>query len=123
MNKQTSDKLDERDQKIIKLVRSLARGISPILFLVMITMTIGQGGMDRLMTMTGKETISLMAILVMFFGMVWAYTHEIAAGILIILAYVVLAITLGKAIPGAEYPIFFFNGILYLYVGFMERRR
>ncbi len=113
-----SDQNQVRDEKIVKMIRALARGIGPILFLVLITSVISQGGMDRLMTLTGRETITLVCILVMFFGMLWSYTHEIAGGVLIIAAYIALAINLGSILPGAVYPIFLVTGILHLYTGF-----
>ena len=122
MNTEKSKKsLDlERDEKVVKIVRTLARGIGPLLFLVMITLAIGQGGLSRLMSLTGTETIALVCILTMFVGILWSFTHEIAAGILIILGYIVLAFTIGKVIPGTIYPVFFIIGVLHIYCGVME---
>ena len=116
-NKKTVDL--EHDEKIVKIVRTLARSIGPILFIVMLTLAIGQGGMDRLMNLTGAETIAFVCIITMFFGILWSYTHEIAAGILIMLGYIVLAFTVGNIIPGTIYPIFFVVGALHVYCGVM----
>ena len=110
----------EGDEKIVKIVRTLARSIGPILFLVMLTLAIGQGGMDRLISLTGTETICFICILTMFFGILWTYTHEIAGGILIIVGYIVLAIVMKSPIPGTVYPIFFILGCLHIYCGLME---
>ena len=110
----------EQDEKIVKLVRILARGIGVLLFLVMLISAIGQGGLDRLISLNGTETISFVCILTMFFGIIWANQKEIAGGILMIVAYIVLAINLGSMIPNPIYPIFFFTGVLHIYAGVME---
>ena len=110
----------EQDEKTVKIVRILARGIGPILFIVMLVSAIGQGGIDSLINLTGTEMISFVCILTMFFGIIWAFQNEIAGGILIILAYIVLAVLEGRLIPGVVYPIFFLTGVLHLYVGLME---
>lgn len=114
------EKQMEQDEKIIKLVRILARGIGVILFLVMLIGAIGQGGLDRLINLNGTETISFICILTMFFGIIWANQKEIAGGILIIVGYIILAINLGSLIPDAIIPIFFFTGVLHIYAGVME---
>ncbi len=111
----------ERDEKTLKLVRTLVRSMGPLLFLVMLTLAIGQGGLDRLVNLTGAETIIFVCILTMFFGILWSYTHEIAGGSLIIVAYFAMAITTGKIIPGTVYPIFFIIGILHIYCALLEK--
>ena len=110
----------EKDEKIIKLIRILTRGTGPILFLVMLTLAIGQGGMDRLINLTLEETIIIVGIMCMFFGIVWAYQNEIAGGIIIVLAYVIVAILQGKIFPNSVMPIFLIIGILNIYLGLME---
>ncbi len=110
----------EQDEKILKLVRIMSRGIGVLLFLVMLIGAIGQGGLDRLISLNGTETISFVCILTMFFGIIWANQKEIAGGILIIVAYIVLAINLGSVAPDAIIPIFFFTGILHIYAGMTE---
>lgn len=117
-DKKTADL--EHDEKIVKIVRTVARSIGPLLFIVMLTLAIGQGGMNRLMNLTGAETIAFVSIITMFFGILWSYTHEIAAGILIMLGYAVLAFTVGNIIPGTIYPIFFITGALHVYCGVMD---
>lgn len=120
MSSKDKDKQLEKDEKVVKLVRTVARGIGPLLFLVMLISTIGQGGLDALINLTGTETITFVCVITMFFGIIWAYQKETAGGVLIIVAYIVMAFNTGSAIPGAVYPIFFFTGILNIYVGLME---
>lgn len=110
----------EKDEKVVKLVRLLARGIGPLLFLVLLISAISQGGIDRLINLTGTETISFVCIVTMLFGIIWTYQNEIAGGILIILAYLVMCMNMGSFIPGALFPIFLFTGILHIYAGLME---
>ncbi|MEA1877985.1 MAG: hypothetical protein U9N86_14105 [Bacteroidota bacterium] len=120
MKTEKEDKQLKQDEKILQLVRILARGIGVILFLVMLINAIGQGGLDRLINLNGTETISFVCILTMFFGIIWANQKEIASGILIIVSYIVLAINSGSVIPDAIIPIFFFTGVLHIYAGVME---
>lgn len=120
MKTERKDKQLEQDEKILKLVRILARGIGVILFLVMLINAIDQGGLDRLINLNGTETISFVCILTMFFGIIWANQKEIAGGILIIVGYIILGINLGSLIPDAIIPIFFFTGVLHIYAGVME---
>ena len=116
----------ERDEKVLKLVRIITRGAAPVLLLLMIALAIGQGGMDRLIHLTFEEGLILGGIVCMFFGMVWAYQNEIAGGIIIVLVYIIVALTYGKLFPNAFLPIFLIIGILNIYLGIMEtllRRR
>ncbi|MCK5820263.1 MAG: hypothetical protein KAH17_00185 [Bacteroidales bacterium] len=118
-----SQKQSEQDEKILKLVRILARGIGILLFLIMLINAIGQGGIDRLISLNGTETISFVCILTMFFGIIWANQKEIAGGILIIVSYIVFAINIGSIIPDAVIPIFFFTGILHIYAGLIDLKQ
>lgn len=122
MNSEDTDQIKhlEQDEKIIKLIRIIARGIGPILFLIMLVFAVGQGGIDRLISLTGIESLVFVGILTMFFGIIWAYQNEIAGGILIVIVYIVLAIIQGSFIPNAIFPIFLITGILHIYVGVME---
>jgi len=121
MNKvNNKEEFPERDEKILKLVRIITRGSAPVLLLLMIAVAIGQGGMDRLIHLSFEEGLILGGILCMFFGMVWAYQNEIAGGIIIVLVYIIVAITYGKLFPNAYLPIFLIIGILNIYLGIME---
>ncbi len=111
---------ESRDEKMIRIIRGLANGIGVILFLVMLITAFEMGGLDKLISLNGKETITFVCILTMFFGIVWAHQKEIAGAILIIIAYIVLAINLGRIFPDAIVPIFLFVGILHLYAGIMS---
>lgn len=113
----------ELDEKILKLIRIITRGSGPILFLVLLTIAIGQGGLDRLMSMNLEETVIVGGIFCMFFGMIWAYQNEIAGGIIIVLVYIVVAIIYGKLFPNAILPVFLIIGILNIYLGVMETKR
>ena len=110
----------EQDEKLVNLIRIIARGIGPVLFLIMLVFAVGQGGIDKLISLTGTESMIFVGILTMFFGIIWAYQNEIAGGILIVIVYIVLAIIQGSFIPNAIFPIFFITGILHIYVGVME---
>ena len=110
----------DKEEKLIKLIKALANGVGLIMFIVLLISAIQQGGLDRLINLNGKETVSFVCILTMFFGIVWAHQKEIAGGILIIVAYIVMAITMGKIFPDAVLPIFLIVGILHLYAGIME---
>lgn len=107
-----------QEDKALEIVRILAKGIGPLLFLVLLISAISQGGMDRLIHLNGQETISFVCIATMFFGIIWALHNEIAGGILIVVTYVVLALNMGSIFPGKVLPIFLFVGILHLYAGF-----
>jgi hypothetical protein len=120
MDTQDTEPRESRDEKMIRIIRGLANGIGVILFLVMLISAFEMGGLDRLISLNGKETITFVCILTMFFGIVWAHQKEIAGAILIIIAYIVLAINLGKFFPDAIVPIFLFVGILHLYAGIMS---
>ncbi len=120
MDTQDTEPRESRDEKMIRIIRGLANGIGVILFLVMLITAFEMGGLDRLISLNGKETITFVCILTMFFGIVWAHQKEIAGAILIIIAYIVLAINLGKFFPDAIVPIFLFVGILHLYAGIMS---
>ncbi len=120
MDTQDTEPRESRDEKMIRIIRGLANGIGVILFLVMLITAFEMGGLDRLISLDGKETITFVCILTMFFGIVWAHQKEIAGAILIIIAYIVLAINLGKFFPDAIVPIFLFVGILHLYAGIMS---
>lgn len=109
--------LTELEEKTIKLVRALANGIGIILFMLLLVYAIQQGGLDRLISLNGQETISFVCILVMFFGMIWSLQKSLAAGILIMVTYVVLAINLGTPVPDPVLPMFFLVGALHLYLG------
>ncbi len=110
----------EQDEKIVKIVKTVANGIGPILFLVMLIGAIGQGGIDRLINLTGSEAMIFVGILTMFFGIIWAYQNEIAGGIVVVVVYIVLAIIQGSFIPNAVFPIFLITGVFHIYVGVME---
>lgn len=114
------DKQLARDEKILQLARTVARGIGPVLFLVMILSAVGQGGLDRLLSMTTEETLIFGGVLCMFFGIVWAYQNEIAGGIVIIIVYIFVAILNGKIFPNMIFPIFLITGVLNIYIGVME---
>jgi hypothetical protein len=121
MTNQTRDEKNlEQDEKMLKLVKGITRGISPILFMVMLLMSIGQGGLDRLISMTLEESFIFFGIIIMFFGIVWSYQNEIAGGIVVIVFYVILAIIHGKIFPSPILPIFLIIGVLNIYVGLME---
>ena len=113
-------KMLDQDEKIVKLVRIVVRAIGPILFLIMLPSAISQGGLDRLINLSGEETITFVGILTMFFGIIWAYQNEIAGGIVIVIVYIVMAMLLGSLFPNAIYPIFLIVGILNIYLGVME---
>lgn len=115
--KNNKKELTELEEKTIKLVRALANGVGIILFMLLLINAIQQGGLDRLISLNGKETISFVCILVMFFGMVWSTQKALAAGILIIVTYIVLAINLGTPVPDPVLPMFFLVGALHLYLG------
>ena len=120
MTKEQEDKHLARDEKILQLARTVARGIGPVLFLVMLLSAIGQGGLDRLISMNTEETLIFGGVLCMFFGIVWAYQNEIAGGIVIILVYIFVAILNGKVFPNMIFPIFLITGVLNIYIGIME---
>jgi uncharacterized membrane protein YqjE len=109
--------LTEQQEKTIKLIRALSNGISIILFFLMLISAIQMGGLDRLIRLTGAETITFVCVLVMFFGIVWSMQKPLAGGILIILTYVVMSINLGTPFPDAVMPMFFFLGVLNIYLG------
>ena len=113
------DKRLERDEKILKMAKIISRAIGPLLFFVLLTSAIGQGGLDRLLTMTAKESFVFFGIIGMFFGIVWAYQNEIAGGIVIIVIYIAIAIIQGKFLPNPVMPIFLITGVLNIYVGVM----
>lgn len=117
---QDKEKQLEQDEKLVKLIRVIARGIGPVLFIVMLVLAIGQGGIDRLIALNGSETIIFVGVISMFFGIFWAYQNEIAGGVLIVVAYIVICLVQGSLIPNAIYPIFLVTGLLYIYVGVME---
>ena len=121
MTNTTSDeKRQELDEKLLKLIKVITRGMGPILFMVMLLMSIGQGGLDRLISMNLEETFIFVGILCMFFGIVWSYQNEIAGGILVIVFYIILVIIQGKLFPSPILPIFLIIGVLNIYVGLME---
>ncbi len=119
-NKTRDEKNLEQDEKMLKLIKGITRGVSPILFMVMLLMSVGQGGLDRLISMTLEESFIFFGILIMFFGIVWSYQNEIAGGIVVIVFYVILAIIHGKIFPSPILPIFLIIGILNIYVGLMS---
>ncbi len=119
-NNTKDEKHFEQDEKLLKLIKGIVRGVSPILFLVMLLMSIGQGGLDRLISMTLDESIIFFGIICMFFGIVWSYQNEIAGGIVIILFYVIIAIVHGKIFPSPILPLFLIIGVLNIYAGLME---
>lgn len=123
MTKPESDeKRQEIDEKLLKLIKGITRAMGPILFMVMLLMSVGQGGLDKLIGMTLEETFIFVGILCMFFGIVWAYQNEIAGGIVVIVFYVILAIIQGKLFPSPILPIFLITGVLNIYVGIMEKK-
>jgi hypothetical protein len=113
----------DKEEKILKLIRSLANGVGVILFIVMLIVAFEQGGLERLIDIDGRETITFVCVLTMFFGIIWAHSKEIAGGILIVVAYIVMAINMGKLFPDAILPIFLVVGLLHLYVGFVSFKR
>ena len=114
------DKQLARDEKILQLARTVARGIGPVLFLVMVLSAVGQGGLDRLISMNTEETLIFGGVLCMFFGIVWAYQNEIAGGIVIIVVYIFVAIISGKVFPNMIFPLFLITGVLNIYIGIMD---
>jgi len=110
----------EKELKIIKLIKALANGVGVILFIVMLVSAIQQGGLDRLINLNGHDTVIFVSVLTMFFGIIWAHQKGIAGGIVIVLAYIVMAITMGKIFPDAVLPAFLIIGILHIYAGLME---
>lgn len=112
----------EKELKIIKLIKTLANGVGVILFIVMLVSAIQQGGIERLISLNGHDTVIFISVLTMFFGIVWAHQKEIAGGIVIVLAYLVMAITMGKIFPDSVLPVFLIVGILHIYAGLMEGR-
>ena len=64
-NNTKDEKHFEQDEKLLKLIKGIVRGVSPILFLVMLLMSIGQGGLDRLISMTLDESIIFFGIICM----------------------------------------------------------
>ena len=114
------EKRKELDEKLLKIVKIISRGMGPILFMVMITMALGQGGLDRLISMTMEESLIFVGILGMFFGIVWSYQNEIAGGIVVVLIYLGLVIIMGKIFPNPVLPIFLIIGVLNIYVGITE---
>lgn len=121
-NQDKTDKV-EKEEKILKLIRSLANGVGVILFIVMLIMAFEQGGLERLISLNGRDTVTFVCVLTMFFGIIWAHSKEIAGGILIIAAYIVMAINMGKLFPDAVLPIFLVVGLLHLYVGIVSFRK
>lgn len=119
MTSEEKQKQQEKEAKLMKLITALANGVGVILFLVMLISAFEQGGLDRLIDLNGRETITFVCILSMFFGIIWAHTKEIAGGILIIIAYIVMAANMGKIFPDSVLPIFLVVGLLHLYAGYM----
>ena len=119
-NTTKDEKRQELDEKLLKLIKVITRGMGPILFLVMLLMSVGQGGLDRLISMTLEETFIFVGIISMFFGIIWSYQNEIAGGIVVIVFYVILVIIHGKLFPSPILPIFLILGVLNIYVGVME---
>ena len=120
-NTTKDEKRQELDEKLLKLIKGITRGMGPILFLIMLLMSVGQGGLDRLISMTLEETFIFVGIISMFFGIIWSYQNEIAGGIVVIVFYVILVIIHGKLFPSPILPIFLILGVLNIYVGIMGR--
>lgn len=110
----------EKELKLMKLIKALANAIGLILFALLLVTAIQMGGIDRLINLDGRETITFVCILTMFFGMIWALQKGIAGGILIMVAYIVMAINMGSVLPDAVLPVFFFVGVMHLFVGWKE---
>jgi len=117
-----NNKQIEKELKILKLIKTLANGVGLLLFVVMLVSAVQQGGLERLISLDGRDTVIFVCVLTMFFGIVWAHQKEIAGGIVIVIAYIVMAATMGKIFPDPVLPIFLIVGILHLYAGIMEAR-
>lgn len=115
----TSDKKERSPQqeKINRLIRALTNGISIVLFFLLLIGAVQQGGLDRLISLNGQETITFVCVLVMFFGVIWGMQKELAGGILIIVTYIVMSVNLGTPFPDPVLPVFFFLGVMHLYLG------
>lgn len=113
--------MKEIDEKVVRLIRALANGIGVLLFIILLVGAIQQGGIQRLIELEIRETISFVCILTMFFAMLWASQKPLAGGILILVSYTIMAINMGSAVPGAILPVFFFVGIMHLFIGIKSR--
>lgn len=107
--------------KAVNILRWITRVLAVMFALFIAMMAIGQGGPPNPFRFEGKVAVELVAMYVMWTGLLAGLKREIIGGSLLFGGFAVFMIAEGRIINGLGFSPFVLIGLLYIAVGIAGR--